>query len=244
MPITINGSGTVTGISVGGLPDNIITNAEMADDSVDSADIADGAVDLAHLSATGTKSSSTYLRGDNTWGAVGGSNVVQVKQTRKKDTVTNSIAASAWETLELSGSITPASASNTIRIQMVANVGQSSTHFSGYSIYRSINAGAAAQLTGYLGNAEGSRTRTAQSSHHNPANQDNQVILDYVDDISSWTSGAITYTLYGFHGEHSGAVTMYLNRGNYDNDHQQVSRPLSTVTLTEIASGGWSVVDP
>ena len=60
MPITINGDGTVTGITAGGLPDNIITNAEMADDSVGIAD----------LSATGTASSSTYLRGDNTWSTI------------------------------------------------------------------------------------------------------------------------------------------------------------------------------
>jgi len=60
MTITINGNGTVTGISAGGLPDNIITNAEMADDSVGIAD----------LSATGTASSSTYLRGDNSWATV------------------------------------------------------------------------------------------------------------------------------------------------------------------------------
>ena len=175
------------------------------------------------------------------WAADSGGNILQVKQTRKKDTVSNSVAHSTWETLELSGSITPSAASSTIRVQMVANVGQSSTHFSGWSIYREINGGAAAQLTGYLGDAEGSRTRTAQSTHHNPANQDNQIMLDYLDDISSWTSGAITYTLYGFHGEHAGSVTMYLNRGNYDNNHQQVSRPMSTVTLTEIATGGWSV---
>ena len=40
------------------------------DDGIDSDQIAAGAVDLAHLSASGTKSSSTYLRGDNTWAAV------------------------------------------------------------------------------------------------------------------------------------------------------------------------------
>jgi hypothetical protein len=42
------------------LGDNVITNAKMADD----------AVGLAELSATGTASSSNYLRGDNAWGAV------------------------------------------------------------------------------------------------------------------------------------------------------------------------------
>lgn len=37
------------------------------------ATIAAGAVDIAMLSATGTPSSSTYLRGDNTWATVSGS---------------------------------------------------------------------------------------------------------------------------------------------------------------------------
>lgn len=32
--------------------------------------LANGAVDIAHLSATGTPSSSTYLRGDNTWATI------------------------------------------------------------------------------------------------------------------------------------------------------------------------------
>ena len=85
MPITINGSGTVTGISTGGLPDNTVdgdtissnsvNNAKLADDAVDSAEIADGAVDLAHLSATGTKSGSTFLAGDNSWKTVSGTTI-------------------------------------------------------------------------------------------------------------------------------------------------------------------------
>ena len=37
MPITINGSGTVTGISVGGLPDGIVDTDMLADDAVTSA---------------------------------------------------------------------------------------------------------------------------------------------------------------------------------------------------------------
>jgi hypothetical protein len=68
-----------------------ITNALMADNAIDSAELAAGSVDTAHiaasqitnalmaddaigiaeLSATGTASSSTFLRGDNAWAATG-----------------------------------------------------------------------------------------------------------------------------------------------------------------------------
>lgn len=46
--------------------DNAITNAKMADD----------AIGVAELSASGTASSSTFLRGDNSWGSAG-SNVLE-----------------------------------------------------------------------------------------------------------------------------------------------------------------------
>jgi len=44
------------------LPDNAVTNAKVADD----------AIGVAELSATGTASSSVFLRGDNAWAAPGG----------------------------------------------------------------------------------------------------------------------------------------------------------------------------
>jgi len=52
--------------------DASIDNAHLADDAVDSDELAAGAVDIAHLSASGTASSSTFLRGDNSWVAAGG----------------------------------------------------------------------------------------------------------------------------------------------------------------------------
>jgi len=58
MPIVINGDGTITGISVGGLPDGIVDAGTLATDSVDSAELVDGAIDTAHLAAdavTGAK---------------------------------------------------------------------------------------------------------------------------------------------------------------------------------------------
>ena len=58
MPISINGSGSITGLSVGGLPD--------------------GSVALADLATTGTASSSTFLRGDGAFAAAGGGKLLQV----------------------------------------------------------------------------------------------------------------------------------------------------------------------
>ena len=58
-------------INAGDINDGIITSAHIATDTVVAADIADDAVGVAELSATGTASSSTYLRGDNSWAAAG-----------------------------------------------------------------------------------------------------------------------------------------------------------------------------
>ena len=51
MAIVINGSGTVTGISVGGLPDGVVDAGTLATNSVDSAELIDGAVDNSHMAA-------------------------------------------------------------------------------------------------------------------------------------------------------------------------------------------------
>ena len=61
MALVLDGSAnTIGGLAVGGVPDNTIDNGCLADD----------AVGIADLSATGTASSSTFLRGDNAWAAV------------------------------------------------------------------------------------------------------------------------------------------------------------------------------
>ena len=51
MAIAINGSGTMTGISVGGLPDGIVDSGTLATNSVDSAELIDGAIDASHLAS-------------------------------------------------------------------------------------------------------------------------------------------------------------------------------------------------
>ena len=49
--------------------DEVVT-ASIADDAVTTAKIADDAVGVAQLSATGSPSATTFLRGDNAWAAV------------------------------------------------------------------------------------------------------------------------------------------------------------------------------
>jgi hypothetical protein len=56
MPITINGSGTVTGISAGGLPDDCITTADIAAGAVTDAKVnASAAIADSKLSGTTCK---------------------------------------------------------------------------------------------------------------------------------------------------------------------------------------------
>jgi len=51
MAIVINGSGTVTGLSVGGLPDGTVDAGTLATNSVDSAELIDGSIDSSHLAS-------------------------------------------------------------------------------------------------------------------------------------------------------------------------------------------------
>jgi len=51
MAVVINGSGTVTGLAVGGLPDGIVDAGTLATNSVDSAELIDGAVDDSHMAS-------------------------------------------------------------------------------------------------------------------------------------------------------------------------------------------------
>ena len=57
----------LTQISTGGIKDDAVTDAKLPANSVGNSEMKDDAVGVAELSATGTASSSTFLRGDNSW---------------------------------------------------------------------------------------------------------------------------------------------------------------------------------
>ena len=89
MAIQINGNGTITGISVGGLPNGIVDTDMIAANAVSSAKLATGA----------------------------GGKILQVVQTVKNE-VTTSTSGSFTAISGLSASITPSSASNKILIRL------------------------------------------------------------------------------------------------------------------------------
>ena len=74
--VATNLSGTAASLTAGA----VTTNANLTGDVTSSGNattIATDAVDIAMLSATGTASSSTFLRGDNSWQVAGGNHTEQ-----------------------------------------------------------------------------------------------------------------------------------------------------------------------
>ena len=93
MPVTINGDGSITGLSVGGLGSGVVNTAT-----------------LANGAATGAKL------------ALPSGSVIQVKQTVKTDT-DSATAENTWEDIAgMSVSITPSNSSNKIRVTAICNV--------------------------------------------------------------------------------------------------------------------------
>ena len=103
MAIVINGSGTVTGISVGGLPDGIVDAGTLATNSVDSAELVDGSIDTAHIAAD--QITSAILPAGS---------VLQV--VTAEDSTELSLSSETFTDVGLSAAITPQSASSKILI--------------------------------------------------------------------------------------------------------------------------------
>ena len=67
MPISINGTGTITGISAGGLPDDCITTAEIAGSAVTTAKVTDGNITYGKLSTSATEADNVAKRTAKAW---------------------------------------------------------------------------------------------------------------------------------------------------------------------------------
>ena len=217
MAIAINGSGTITGLAVGGLPDGTIDNGCMADDAIDSAELADGGIDSAHLAS-----------------GVGGK-ILQVQNTTV--TAIQTIAASsAWVDSLLTCAITPSSASNKILISMTATGEGNAANqqrFT-YRIKKAISGGATSYL---VGAAAGTRILmtgiTGDLTDDSSTTASSFSLSNFLDSPS--TTSAVTYTIQITYDSALGAGTYYLNRNATDTESTSTPRYISWITLMEVA---------
>jgi hypothetical protein len=115
--------------------DKPLTSADITDGIIVNADINSSAaiaysklnlansVALTDLSATGTASSATFLRGDNTWGSAGASAGQVIQVVSATDTTQRSTTSTSFVTGSntLSVTLTPSSTSN--KVFLLVNTG-------------------------------------------------------------------------------------------------------------------------
>ena len=83
MPITIDGTGSISGIVAGGLPDGSINNADLATDAVSTSKILNGAVTTAKL---GTNEASGLAKA---WVNFNGTGTVAIRASYNVSSITD-----------------------------------------------------------------------------------------------------------------------------------------------------------
>ena len=177
-------------------------------DAVKTADIADDQVTLAKLSASGTPSSSTFLRGDNTFSALGGLGkvlqVIQDTRTSQASFTNHSVFATVSG---LNVDITPSAATSKILVMVSITHGFTSNSMFIYQILRDstvlLPSSGSAVISGtdYAGTFAGKNDGTRGQ----PAN------FNFLDTPN--TTSQINYNLKVMHN--SGTYTLNQRDGNY-----------------------------
>ena len=182
-----------------------------------------GVVPSANL-GTGTASSSTVLYGDGTFKAEpGGGKIGQVLNVIKTDTFTLT-GNSFQDVTDLTLDITPAATSSKILWTFCTN--GSSCDFGWYKVVYGDDSDL---TTNSIGDAAGSRQRTASSNINSAVHEQNATTIQGLD--APATTSATTYKvqLCGISGK-----TIYVNRAETDTNNSSHGRGISTFTLMEV----------
>ena len=208
MAITINGtSNTITGLAAGGLPDD--------------------SINLADLSATGTASSSTFLRGDNTWGTPSGGKVINYAQTIKKDTDSDSVAEGAISDPLISLSYAAASSSNKLLLSYTTHIGLNTN----VNTYGYLYIGGS--VSTIIGDQGGSNQKRATSTSQGVASH-KAMIHSFQTLIDNPSTSSTTYDVRFGHGNNA-THTIYINNDSANGNYQYYARFVSTITILELA---------
>ena len=206
MPISLNGNGTITGVSVGGLPDGI----------VDTDMIAANAVKLAKLGETSGKNGP----------------ILQVVQTVK--TSASSFSSNYTNTFVdwtgLSLSITPSSSTNKVLVSFTVSIGPAS----GGTVHVNLVRNSTPIVVGDSGGGSRLSSTILHRPSSSPYSL-NIAPLSYTYLDSPNTDQATTYKLQGTLGS-AYSYTYYINRSSSDSDNSFGGRVTSTITAMEVAA--------
>jgi len=205
-----------------------LTSSDLEDNIVTSAKIIDGTIALADLSATGTKDSTTFLRGDNTFASAGGGKIGQVVSTNKTDTFSESVGSASFSSIVtgLTVSITPSATTSKILVLVDMNIGADGEHGLAFQLFRDTT-----QID--LADASSSRARLSKGRVQNSGSSSYQAALstNFLDSPSS--TSALTYGVKIGHTSIS-SKTLYINRSHDDTNDASFGRGASTITVMEI----------
>ncbi len=169
--------------------------------------------------------------GDLTLGGPYGK-ILQVAQTVKTDTQTQTTAGQFLEITGMTVSITPSSSSNKILVQGKVDIGSASqTDRHGIRIVRTV--GGTATPVG-LGDADGNRQRftTGAFGFYNQfLNTIISVPFMFLDSPS--TTNAVSYKIEAYHAANA---NLYINKSDEDQNNGNNGRGISLITAMEVAA--------
>ncbi len=186
MAIVINGSGTITGISTGGLPDGIVDDGTLATSAVTSTKILDGTILNADINA------SAAIAGSKVDGSFG-----KVLQVVHNIGPSSQISGTSTHGLAVSGTITPSS--TTSKIFIMANSAVAAVFNSNAAVEHAVRYDGSELATTIV-------SRTGYSVRQSGANPE-YFCLSSVGLHSPSTTSAITYSVYT--GKTSGNTTSW-----------------------------------
>ena len=210
MAITINGTGSISGISVGGLPDSIVDAGTLATNSVTAAKLEVSAITGVDL-PTGS--------------------VLQVVSVTKTDTFTYSASSISYaDVTGLAATITPKFSSSKILVQVNINFSNNKRYSAAILVRGSTQIGG--------GTAVGNRPSVSVSNGTNQNETNEEYIMrnssfSFLDSPS--TTNATTYKVQVGNTHEDSSVT-YVNRSQNDSNATYGHRGISTITLTEVSA--------
>ena len=222
---------TAASIGTADIADDAITPALIADDAITTPAILDANVTFAKLTDvidddTMATATDTTLATSESIKAYVDKLKPNVVQAIKTDTFTESNPNNVWIDIpDLSVSITPKFSNSKMFVQAMVS---SSTNDGSYGVYFKL----VRDTTDIgIGDTAGSRTRCSFTGGYSGQYSAASNGIDFLDTPSLVAETPVTYKVQCT-GETSNDV--YINRSNTNTDANEVPRPISTLTVTEV----------